>query len=120
MFEVRDRSLLWRGGTETLLVEPWGEGAVRVRSRLGDVIDTDWALLPAPETDATVTVDGDTATLVCGAITVVARQSVGRDWQAGQLGFDCRLEFRDADDRILLSELSGGGALKRDARRFEP
>ena len=58
MFEVRDRSLLWRGGTETLLVEPWGEGAVRVRSRLGDVIDTDWALLPAPETDATVTVDG--------------------------------------------------------------
>ena len=120
MFEVRDRSLLWRGGTETLLVEPWGEGAVRVRSRLGDVIDTDWALLPAPETDATVTVDGDTATLVCGAITVVARQSVGRDWQAGQLGFDCRLEFRDADGRILLSELSGGGALKRDARRFEP
>ncbi|MHA6523236.1 glycoside hydrolase family 31 protein [Tessaracoccus sp. G1721] len=121
MFDAGARSLLWRGGGETLLVEAWGDGAVRVRSAVGEVADADWALLaPSPGVAAEVTVDGDTATLTTGGITVVARQSGGLDWQAGQARFDCRLEFRDATGRLLFREIGPGGALKLDARRFEP
>ena len=121
MFDTGARSLLWRGGGETLLIEAWGEGAVRVRSAVGEVANADWALLPPSSGVATeVMVDGDTATLTTGGLTVVARQSGGLDWQAGQARFDCRLEFRDASSRVLFREIPSGGALKLDARRFEP
>ncbi len=120
MFDAQQDAIVWRGGGETLVVQAWGEGAVRVRSSLGDVEDTDWALLPQSDHTAAVTIDGDVATLTTGGLTVVARQTSGYDWQGGQDRFDCRLEFRDADGRLLFRELTSGGALKRDARRYEP
>ena len=121
MFDAGAGSLMWRGGGETLLIEAWGEGSVRVRSAVGEVAEADWALLaPSSGVAAEVVVDGDTATLTTGGLVVVARESSGLDWQVGQARFDCRLEFRDASGRVLFREISSGGALKLDARRFEP
>ncbi|MGP4112450.1 glycoside hydrolase family 31 protein [Streptomyces sp. 4N509B] len=75
-FRERDGALEWRGRQETLLIEPWGPDALRVRARLGGPVlaDLPGALLqePPPAPEATVSVgeraDG-AATLVCGAIT---------------------------------------------------
>lgn len=123
LFTVDGTTLRWRGGGETLVVEPWGRDSVRVRSALGDVVDADWALLvpdPSAHAGTTITVDGATATLTNGAIRVVATASTGRDWQTGALAHDCRLAFHDADGRLLFSETASGGALKLRSRTYRP
>jgi len=122
-FDVHAATLVWRGGGETLVVEPWGRDSVRVRSALGDVVDADWALLPpdpGAHADATVVVDGMRATLTNGRIRVVATATAGRDWQTGAVAHDCRLAFEDVDGRPLLSEAASGGALKLRARTYRP
>jgi len=121
-FEVDGARLTWRGGGETLVVEPWGRGSVRVRAALGaDVVDADWALLPpdaGAHDDARVVVGQGTATLTNGAIRVVATASDFFDSQAGYRQFACRLAFYDADGRLLLQEGDDGGALKLRARTY--
>ncbi|KQT01067.1 glycoside hydrolase family 31 protein [Cellulomonas sp. Leaf395] len=123
LFTVDGTTLRWRGGGETLVVEPWGRDSVRVRSALGDVVDADWALLaqdPSAHAQATVVVDGATATLTNGRIRVLATASSGRDWQTGSLAHDCRLAFHDEDGRLLFSETAAGGALKLRSRTYRP
>jgi alpha-D-xyloside xylohydrolase len=69
VFEVRDDAVVWRGDGETLQVQSWGPDSVRVRSRLmGEVLDTDYALLPPESAEISVDVDGDVAVLRNGGI----------------------------------------------------
>ncbi|MBN9325653.1 MAG: family 31 glucosidase, partial [Cellulomonas sp.] len=119
-FRVVDGRLSWTGGGETVAIEPWGPDSVRVRCSMGRIEDTDWALLPATsDPDALrIAVDGDVATLRNGRLTVVARASSDRDWQAGGLRHDCRLAFYDADGRLLLQEVPDDGATKPRPRRY--
>ncbi|MFC3491493.1 glycoside hydrolase family 31 protein [Glycomyces rhizosphaerae] len=120
-FETAKDAITWRGDGETLVVQAWGRDSLRVRStRAGEVLDTDFALLEPEPVEVAIEVDGDTATLTNGAISVVLRASGGLDWQTGYDRFYCSLEFRDATGRTLLKELGGGGALKRTAREFRP
>ncbi|MBO3735899.1 glycoside hydrolase family 31 protein [Glycomyces niveus] len=113
--------MTWRGDGETLVVQAWGRDSLRVRStRAGEVLDTDFALLEPEPVDVEITVDGDTATLVNGAITVVLRARSGRDWQTFYDTFHCDLEFRDAEGKTLLRELGSGGSLKLKSREFRP
>ncbi|MBL1068179.1 TIM-barrel domain-containing protein [Streptomyces sp. 7-21] len=50
MFREHDGGLEWRGGHETLRIEPWGPDAVRVRAILGEVRDDiPGALLDRPD-----------------------------------------------------------------------
>ena len=123
LFTVDGTTLRWTGDGETLVVEPWGRDSVRVRSALGDVVDADWALIaqdPAVHSQATVVVDGSTATLTNGRIRVVATAWSGLDWQTGAQTHDCRLAFHDADGRLLFSEEPSGGALKLRSRTYKP
>jgi alpha-D-xyloside xylohydrolase len=120
-FETAKDAIIWRGDGETLVVQAWGRDSLRVRStRAGEVLDTDFALLEPEPVDVEITVDGETATLVNGAITVVMRAWGGLDWQTEYDVFRCSLEFRDAEGRTLLREISDGGALKLTAREFRP
>ncbi|NEE00892.1 glycoside hydrolase family 31 protein [Phytoactinopolyspora halotolerans] len=122
-FQVDGLRLTWRGGGETVVVEPWGKDSVRVRSALGaDVADTDWALLvPEPGTHAAarLELDGDTAVLVNGRIRVEAKAREFFDAQLGYPRFSCRLSFYDVDGRLLLRETGDGGALKIRARDYD-
>ncbi|QMU69820.1 TIM-barrel domain-containing protein [Streptacidiphilus sp. P02-A3a] len=71
-------ALEWRARGETLRVEPWGRDSVRVRATPGGALlpDLPGALLDAdPATAGTagtaeISIEGNTATLVNGAITV--------------------------------------------------
>lgn len=114
--------MTWTGGGETVVVQAWGVDSVRVRSAMGPVEDTDWALLPPTHDPAAVRidVDGDVATLVNGRLRVVLRTHSERDWQAGGLRHDCRLSFHDADGRLLLREVPDDGAAKPRPRRYRP
>lgn len=118
-FHVDGSRLLWTGDGETLVVEPWGADSVRVRSRVaGDVLDTDWALLPVPATSADVVVDGDRARLVNGNVTVELLATRTFDAQAGYETLACSVAFHDRHGTLLLKEQDPGGALKLSARNF--
>lgn len=117
-FRVTDDRLVWTGGGETLVVQPWGRDSVRVRATLGTVEETDWALLvPSEHGPVRIEVTGDVATLTNGRLTVVARASCEKDWQAGGLRHDCRVSFHDADGRLLLQEVPADGAAKPHPRQ---
>jgi alpha-D-xyloside xylohydrolase len=93
---TRDGEVLrWRGGRESVLIEPWGSDSLRVRGTVRDEINDDLpgALLP-PEAATGVTVTGDDAEarIINGAITA----TVTRD---GRLSF-----LRTADGSPLLTE----------------
>src|SRR5690606_2045881 len=117
--------LEWRGGGETLVVEPWGPDAVRVRATLmGDVVDSEHALLPReqvpPAPDARVELRADGATLVTGALRVELRVTT---WFHEPVGYErshCEVAFYDREGRLLLRELDRGGSLDLQARRFRP
>jgi len=72
VFTSNGTALVWRGDGETLLVEAWGENSLRVRSRMmGDVLEQDFALLPAPAARATIDIEGDRAVIRNGKIRAV-------------------------------------------------
>ncbi|HSP20037.1 MAG TPA: TIM-barrel domain-containing protein [Myxococcaceae bacterium] len=121
MFEVNADGVVWRGDGETLDVRAWGADGLRVRSRLmGDVLDTDYALLPPQPAAVDVTLDTDVAVVRCGRIEAVLRSSPGvRGGDASPEPPRCELEFRTSTGRTLLRELSRGGSLRLKARRFE-
>jgi alpha-D-xyloside xylohydrolase len=121
-FTTVGEGLLWRGDGETILIEPWGRDSVRVRARLmGEIVDHDWALLPPAHTgSARVEIDGDTATLVNGALTVVATSRTGIQLQTGYDRNFCHLAFVDADGRLLFQERDPGGSLALVAREHRP
>ncbi len=120
-FENLDDGVRWRGDGETLLVQAWGVDSLRVRSsRSGDVVDTEYALLPATPTHVEVTVDGDRATVGNGRITAHLVATTVLDVAVGYEVMRCSIEFRDADGAVLLRELDAGGSLKLKARAFQP
>ena len=52
-FEQNGDQLIWRNKGETLIISPWGQNSLRVRSALqGDVQDTRFALLEPEKAEA--------------------------------------------------------------------
>ncbi|WP_336921922.1 glycoside hydrolase family 31 protein [Aquipuribacter sp. SD81] len=125
-FETDGGRLVWRGDGETLVVEPWGTDAVRVRAVMtGDVLDTDWALLPPADVTATTEVEAPqplpqgsttTARLRVGRLTVVAEATSTLYESVGHTVHRCRLRFLDARGDVLLEEVPTGGSLQMRAR----
>src|ERR1700756_1444078 len=91
-------ALLWRGGHETVRIEPWGADSLRVRGTLWRAIRDDFpgALLPAPP-------GGEPGTTTIG--DEVARISNGQ--LAAEITADGRIRFfRASDGADLLSEVT--------------
>ena len=120
-YEVRTDGVRWRGDGETVLVQSWGASSLRVRAtRAGDIVDTDFALLPPSATQIDVHVDGDTAVLTNGGIVAVLTAGTRYDVQVGYTVRGCSIEFRDRAGATLLRELPAGGSLKLQARSYQP
>jgi alpha-D-xyloside xylohydrolase len=121
-FEVARNSITWRGNGETLRVEAWGANSLRVRARMmGDILDTDYALLPAPERQVDSELDGDAAVLRHGKIHAILRPvSVHNAATVAHDECRCDIEFQTPGGRTLLKELPHGGSLRLKARHFEP
>ncbi|MFT2690244.1 TIM-barrel domain-containing protein [Clavibacter zhangzhiyongii] len=120
-FTTDGTRLVWRGDGETLVVEPWGPDSLRVRSRImAPVADSDWALLPQPEADARIEVDGATARITNGGITAVLVSESSYGYQTGYEENRCHVTFLDRHGEVLLEEIGTGGALHLRAREQRP
>ena len=120
-FLISGTRITWRGGGETVVIEPWGVSSVRVRAAMmSPILDTDWALLPAAEVDASVTVTDREARLVNGDITVVVTSLMGWEPQTGTSENGCRLSFYDKRGNLLFEESDRGGSLNLRPRHYRP
>ena len=70
MFLEAKNALIFKKGNETLMIEPWGENSLRVRSTLDpNFIDRDWALTEKiNHGNAKVSVTENGASIVNGKI----------------------------------------------------
>ncbi len=121
VFEVDGARVVWRGGGETLVVEPWGANSVRVRATLKrEIDDPAWALLPASEVATEVVVDGPVATLTNGRLRVVLEHTEELAEVLGHHRFRCAVSFHRTDGGVLFRELDVGGSLNLRARDLRP
>ena len=112
-YEQSGNELIWRNKGETLLITPWGEDSLRVRSTIqGDVSDTRFALLEPAQTDVTIAIDGDSAEITNGRLTAKIEMD---GWHRY-----ARIRFFNQRGELLLSETAPANALALKARKFEP
>ena len=98
---------------EKIWIEPWGENSLRVRSvRMGEILDTDFALLPPKPCTAEIEIGEETASITNGKIKAVIELD---DWRRTH-----RIGFYNQKGELLLKEISNGGALARFPRYFKP
>lgn len=113
IFQQKENQLIWQGNGETLCIEPWGKDSFRVRSvMMGELIDTDFALLAQEPCKAEIVIAGSEAWIRNGNIKAVLKQ---HDWTK-----NCRISYYNQEGRLLLQELDGHGCLNLSARKFKP
>lgn len=68
---MENNAILFENDGEVLRIEPWGKDSLRVRAAMmREIQDTDYALLPAEETEAVIQIkDGFTGSITNGRIT---------------------------------------------------
>ena len=112
-FEQDGTSLIWRNKGETLIISPWGENSLRVRSTLqGDVTDTRFALLEPEACETEIVIEDTKATIRCGKLTACADVD---GWH-----HLAQLTFLNQRGEVLLRETHPGNALVLRSRKFEP
>jgi len=101
---------------ETLWVEPWGKNSLRVRATKNCAVkeELDWALLPQPEYEAQISIDGQCAKITNGKITAVLDQFGWLTYlnQKGEVLLREWWRVKDGGDLTSALELSG--------REFKP
>lgn len=111
-FEEQNGKLIFRENGETVLVEAWGADGLRVRScMLGEIRDTNAALLEPEKTEAAIEVADMEASISNGKIK--ARLEV-QPW-----GKKLRITFLNQKGEVLLQEITNGGALTLNARQYK-
>ena len=70
MINIENNRLVWKTSGETVVIEPWGENALRIRSvMMGDILETDYALLPQRNPDCVIKAGKDQASITNGKLT---------------------------------------------------
>ncbi len=115
-FSQENGKLVFRGNGECLVIEPWGKDSFRVRSVFsGEVKDISAALLPPDEKDHEVSLnikDDRSASISNGKITATC---IVKPW-----GESLQITYSESESgKILLKEISNGGALCTKARSFK-
>lgn len=113
IFSQESDKLIWINHGEKLVIEPWGKNSLRVRSAMmRDIIDTDYALLPAEKCDVEIQIAEKEASLTNGKIKAVIQED---GWDKG-----CRISFYNHRGELLLREIGYSGCLKLASRKFKP
>ena len=112
-FEQDGSSLVWRSKNETLVLTPWGENSLRVRSAMMvDVEDTRYALLDPEYAPSEIKISDRVASISCGNLTA---EVVTDDWNDY-----ATITFRNQRGEVLLQETPSHFVQKLHARKFEP
>lgn len=111
-FEKQGDSLVFRENGETVMITPWGENSLRVRSTiLEDIQDNSVALLEPKKSEPSIQIEPMKASIQNGKITA---ELVVQPW-----GNALQITFRNQKGEVLLREISNGGALALKARHFK-
>jgi len=113
IFYREKNRLVWKMNGEKLVIEPWGRNSLRVRSRMMcEIIDTDYGLLPAEETDSRIEIYEHEASVTNGKIRAVIKEE---GWSG-----DCQISYYNYKGDLLLRERGQNGALNLTPRKFRP
>jgi alpha-D-xyloside xylohydrolase len=109
-FREENGALVWSKNHETLMIQPWGQDSLRVRSTMTpEITDTLWALLTPAKVKSRIEINDAGALLKNGKITAKISSE-------GAISF-----FKNADDSVLLEEIyPRHGAHPYPARNFQP
>ena len=112
-FEKDGDSLLFRGNGELLSLTPWGENGLRARSVFaGELKEGSVALLEVSHGKVSISMEERSASITNGKLTAkLAIDGWGNTLQIG---------YYNQEGKLLLREISNGGALIRKARYFRP
>ena len=114
-FEVKDGSLVFRQDGETVMVTPWGDSSLRVRSTiLSDIGKDSVALLDCPVSDARITVDAQNPRSASVENGRIRAELYVQEW-----GNALRITYKNQNGKVLLQEIPNGGALALKARHFK-
>src|SRR5690606_24356098 len=70
VISVKGNSVVFQKRDEIAVLEPWGKDCLRFRSTPNSIItDENWNLLVQPETECSINVDEEKATIVNGKIS---------------------------------------------------
>ena len=113
-FERDGNSLVWRNMGETLVITPWGQDSLRVRSALqGDVADNRYALLePGEARDVEIESGDESAWIRNGRIKACVSVDGWHKY--------AQIAFYDHMGKLLIRETAPGNALALRSRKFEP
>jgi alpha-D-xyloside xylohydrolase len=113
VFTQKENQLIWRSNGETLVIIPWGENSLRVRSAMmHEAEDTRYSLLTPALCQAEIVIGNEEASIVNGNIKAVVRHY---NW-----GMKSQISFYNQKGKLLLRECDGGGALNTTPRFFKP
>ncbi len=113
VFHTERNKLVWSYNGEKLVIEPWNNNSLRIRSvMMGEILDTDYALLPSNKCDPQIEISGKTASIINGKIKAVLEEI---EWTK-----NCRISYYNQYGKLLLQELGNHGALNLQARKFKP
>lgn len=106
--------LIWRTSGETVVIESWGENAFRVRCVvMGDVLDTDFALLPQKELNCIIETGTDTAKITNGKITAEIVPAAS-GWRKDH----GHITFRKQNGSVLFSDIDHKDSPTPHPRKF--
>ena len=80
VFQRDGQALVVRFNGEILRLEPWGENSLRVRAvKMGEILDTDYALLPPAAVEPVIEIGEKGASIRSGKLQAVLSQNeIGR------------------------------------------
>ena len=114
MIKTEKNRLVWKTSGETVVIEPWGENALRIRSvMMGDILETDYALLPQRNPDCVIKAGKDQASITNGKLTaqiVLAASGWRKDHG--------RITFYRQDGRVLFGDIDHEDSPSPHPRRF--
>ena len=92
MIRKEDNKLIYSYDSETLIIEPWGENAVRIRaSKCAEMPENNWALLKPQRTDSDIEISDDGGILKNGKLCV----NITRGG---------KISISDTDGKLLMEE----------------
>ena len=116
MVTQEQNKLIWRTSGETMVVEPWGPNALRVRSvMMGEIEDTDYALLSPEKTACTIETGHDRASITNGKLTAVVELA-----SSGWFRDHGKLTFYNQKGEILFEDIDQRDMPSPRPRHFQP
>ncbi len=136
-FEIQDGSLLYRENGETVMVTPWGKDSLRIRGAFqGDIEPGSAALLEpdfsgeigessgggiskAESPGAGTSGTGEAGIEIGEQKASITNGRIRAELDVSGWGRDLQITFYDCNGKMLLQEISRGGALQKKARHFK-